>query len=63
MQKILIKSHIYTANVFTVATAEAYEWTGISPKSSVLYGAITAMAYETYIEINDGFAPIWGFDW
>ena len=21
------------------------------------------MAYETYIEINDGFAPNWGFDW
>ena len=56
-------SHIYTANFFTVSTAAAYEWTGISPKNSLLYGAITAMAYETYIEINDGFAPIWGFDW
>lgn len=56
-------SHIYTANVFTVSTAYAYEWTGISPAKSLLYGAITAMAYETYIEINDGFAPNWGFDW
>jgi Predicted periplasmic lipoprotein (DUF2279) len=56
-------SHIYTANVFTEATAIAYEWSGISPDKSLLYGAITAMAYETYIEINDGFAPIWGFDW
>jgi hypothetical protein len=56
-------SHIYTANVFTVTTAYAYEWAGISPKKSLLYGAITAMAYETYIEINDGFAPNWGFDW
>ena len=56
-------SHIYTANFFTVSTATAYEWAGISPKNSLLYGAITAMAYETYIEINDGFAPIWGFDW
>jgi hypothetical protein len=56
-------SHIYTANFFTVSTATAYEWTGISPKNSLLYGALTAIAYETYIEINDGFAPIWGFDW
>ena len=56
-------SHIFTANFFTVATAEAYEWTGIKPKNALLYGAITAMAYETYIEINDGFAPNWGFDW
>lgn len=56
-------SHVYTANVFTEATATTYEWTGLSPKSSLLWGAVTAMAYETYIEINDGFAPIWGFDW
>jgi hypothetical protein len=56
-------SHIYTANVFTELTAVAYEWAGISPGKSLLYGAITSMAYETYIEINDGFAPIWGFDW
>jgi len=56
-------SHIYTANAFTEVTAAAYEWTGVSPKNALIYGAITAMAYETYIEINDGFAPIWGFDW
>ncbi len=56
-------SHIYTANVFTEITAAGYEWAGISPGKSLLWGAITAMAYETYIEINDGFAPIWGFDW
>jgi hypothetical protein len=56
-------SHIYTANFFTVASAYAYEWAGISPSKSLLYGAITSLAYETYIEINDGFAPNWGFDW
>lgn len=56
-------SHIFTANAFTVTLGEAYKWTGISPKNALLYGALTAMAYETYIEINDGFAPIWGFDW
>lgn len=56
-------SHIYTANVFTVLTATGFEWAGVSPSKSLLYGAITSMAYETYIEINDGFAPNWGFDW
>jgi hypothetical protein len=56
-------SHIYTANAFTEITAAAYEWTGISPRNALIYGAITSIAYETYIEINDGFAPIWGFDW
>lgn len=56
-------SHVYTANVFTVATSVAYEWAGIAPGKALLYGAITSIAYETYIEINDGFAPNWGFDW
>lgn len=56
-------SHIYTANTFTVTIGEAFEWTGISPKKALLYGALTSLAYETYIEINDGFAPNWGFDW
>ncbi len=56
-------SHIYTANFFTVATSVAYEWTGLSPSKSLLYGSLTSLAYETYIEINDGFAPNWGFDW
>lgn len=56
-------SHIYTANVFTEASGMAYEWAGVKPKSALIWGAVTSMAYETYIEINDGFAPNWGFDW
>ncbi|MGH2574726.1 MAG: DUF2279 domain-containing protein, partial [Ignavibacteria bacterium] len=56
-------SHIYSANLFTEVSAAAYEWAGFSPKKSLVYGAITAFAYETYIELNDGFAPNWGFDW
>lgn len=56
-------SHIYTANFFASATSVAYEWAGLSPSKALMYGAITSLAYETYIEINDGFAPNWGFDW
>jgi hypothetical protein len=56
-------SHVFTANFFTEATAAAYEWAGMKPGNALLWGAVTSMAYETYIEINDGFAPNWGFDW
>jgi Predicted periplasmic lipoprotein (DUF2279) len=56
-------SHVFTANFFTVASATAYEWAGVEPGKALLYGAFTSMAYETYIEMNDGFAPNWGFDW
>jgi predicted lipoprotein DUF2279 len=56
-------SHIYTANVITEGVAMGFEWTGVKPMNALIYGAITSLAYETYIEINDGFAPNWGFDW
>ncbi|MCX7877840.1 MAG: YfiM family protein [Ignavibacteria bacterium] len=56
-------SHIYTANFFTEASAVAYEWAGMHPKTALIWGAVTSMAYETYIEVNDGFAPNWGVDW
>jgi hypothetical protein len=35
----------------------------MSPVTSLVIGASTATAYETYIEINDGLSPNWGFDW
>lgn len=56
-------SHVYSANAFTVITSVFYEWSGFSPKTSLILGAVTSFAYETYIEVYDGFAPIWGFDW
>jgi hypothetical protein len=56
-------SHIYTANLITEGVAMGFEWTGVKPMNALIYGALTSLAYETYIEINDGFAPNWGFDW
>ena len=56
-------SHIYTAAVITEGSGYLYEWTGIRPMNALVYGAITATAYETYIEMYDGISPIWGFDW
>jgi hypothetical protein len=56
-------SHIYTANLITVGSAQLFEWTGMSPTLALVVGSSTAIAYETYIEINDGSSPNWGFDW
>jgi Predicted periplasmic lipoprotein (DUF2279) len=56
-------SHIYTADLITVSSAKFYEWSGMNPTLALAIGSVTAIAYETYIEINDGLAPIWGFDW
>lgn len=56
-------SHVYTANLITVGSASLFEWTGLNPALSLALGSTTAIAYETYIEINDGLSPDWGFDW
>ena len=56
-------SHVYTAAVITEGTGILFEWTGIKPMNALIYGAITATVYETYIEMFDGISPIWGFDW
>ncbi len=56
-------SHIYTADLITVASAQFYEWSGFNPALSLVIGSATAIAYETYIEFNDGLSPDWGWDW
>ena len=56
-------SHVYTANLISTSSAILFGWTGLNPTLSMALGATTAIAYETYIEINDGFSPDWGFDW
>lgn len=56
-------SHVYTANLISVASAQLYEWTGMNPTLAMVVGSSTAIAYETYIEVYDGISPNWGFDW
>ena len=36
---------------------------GVNEKKSVIYGALTGLAYQTTIEIFDGFSQEWGFSW
>ncbi len=56
-------SHIYTANLISVSSAKFYEWSGMNPTLALVVGSSSAIAYETYIEINDGLSPNWGYDW
>jgi len=56
-------SHVYTANLISASGSILFRWTGLNPTLSIVLGATTSIAYETYIEVNDGFSPDWGFDW
>ena len=55
--------HIWTSYNVGRISSEMWEWTGLPRKKSVLYGGISAIAYQSIIEIQDGFSAEWGFSW
>jgi len=56
-------SHAYTSNLIAQFSDDLYGWCGLPPVTSMIVGSTIAVAYETYIESNDGISPIWGWDW
>jgi len=55
--------HTWTAYNLGRISGEMWEWTGLSRKRSVIYGGLSAIAYQSIIEIQDGFSAEWGFSW
>ncbi|HXB12361.1 MAG TPA: DUF2279 domain-containing protein [Bacteroidia bacterium] len=53
--------HMLTAYTISRLTSALYRWTGVKESSSNAYGTALAMAYQTNIEIFDGFSSAWGF--
>jgi len=55
--------HFYFPLLATNIYADAFVWSGIDKEQSLLYGGITALTYQTFTEIKDGFSKQWGFSW
>jgi len=53
--------HILTAYTIARLTAALYRWSGVRDASSTTIGVALGMAYQTNIEIFDGFSSAWGF--
>lgn len=53
--------HALTAYTISRITSEVYLWCGLNRVTSTNYGTALAMAYQTNIEIFDGFSSAWGF--
>jgi hypothetical protein len=53
--------HFYGATALTFMFSKAFQWANLSDRSSLWLGAGGAIAFQTYIEIEDGFSK-WGFD-
>jgi len=58
--------HFYATNLIGHAFSATLEAGNLSAEKSQLYGGIGAFAFQTFVEIEDGFGPDWGFsptDW
>lgn len=53
--------HIWTAYLITRLSSNMWRWTGIPEKRAVLFAGIGAIAFQSIIEIQDGFSQEWGF--
>lgn len=58
--------HAYGSYVYSYVMGEGLMASGVDWNSSALWGSILGLGFQTYVEIEDGFAKDWGFapsDW
>lgn len=60
-QQIDKAGHVYSAYTESRATMEAWRWAGLSRKKSIWIGGLSGVAYQSIIEILDGFSSEYGF--
>lgn len=55
--------HVWTAYQMSRFSGALWQWAGLNPKKSAWLGGISGVAYQSIIEIQDGFSSEWGFSW
>ncbi len=55
--------HVWTAYQVSRLSAGLWKWAGLSGRKSAVLGGISGLAYQSIIEIQDGFSSEWGFSW
>lgn len=53
--------HIWTSYQISRASASSWNWAGLNHKSSTILGAASGLAFQSIIEILDGYSTKWGF--
>lgn len=53
--------HIYSAYIESNATMEMWRWAGLNRKQRIWLGGLSGVAYQSIIEILDGFSAEYGF--
>lgn len=55
--------HLYGTYIFSKAAMELWGGTGISDKKRLVYGGLSGLAFQTVVEVLDGYSAEWGFSW
>ncbi len=55
--------HAFTAYQVGKLGADVLNWSGVSEKDQLLYGATLGFSFLTAVEVLDGFSKEWGFSW
>jgi hypothetical protein len=55
--------HTWTAYQMSRLSAGLWKWSGLSERKSAMLGGVSGLAYQSIIEIQDGFSSEWGFSW
>lgn len=55
--------HVYSSYHLGRLTSEALQWSGVSRKNRLLYGATSGFVFLTAVEIMDGYSSQWGFSY
>ncbi|NBL64447.1 DUF2279 domain-containing protein [Flavobacterium sp. NST-5] len=55
--------HVFSSYHLGRYSAELLNWSGVSKKDQLIYGATSGFAFLTAVEIMDGHSAEWGFSW
>lgn len=55
--------HVFSSYQLGRAGANVLNWSGVSKKNQLLYGATLGFTFLTAVEVLDGYSAEWGFSW
>ncbi|ULC60618.1 YfiM family protein [Flaviramulus sp. BrNp1-15] len=55
--------HVFTSYQMGKHGAQLLNWSGVSKKDQLLYGATLGFTFLTAVEVLDGYSKEWGFSW
>jgi Predicted periplasmic lipoprotein (DUF2279) len=53
--------HVWTTYQLARVSGDVWKWSGVAEKKAIWLGGVSGLAFQSIIEILDGFSEKWGF--